>query len=127
MTKTRLPNWAAGAWLALVCLVSGCNDPGPDPAAKSNAAAAGSGSVTLSWEAPTSNTDGTPLVNLSGYTIYYGTNPAHLDQSIQINNVGVQTYVLDDLPSGTWYFAIMAVTNSGSESSLSNLVEGDIT
>lgn len=122
-----LPNWAVGAWLVLAILVSGCNDPGPGPAASSNAALASGKSVTLSWDAPTTNTDGTPLTNLAGYTIYYGTNPGHLDQSVQISNVGVQTYVLDDLPSGTWYFAIMAVTASGGESSLSNLVEGDIT
>jgi hypothetical protein len=127
LKKTGLPIWVAGACVALAFLASGCNDPGPDPAASTNNAATGSGSVTLSWEAPTTNTDGTPLTNLGGYTIYYGTSPSHLDQAIQIKSVGVQTYVIDDLASGNWYFAIMAVTTSGTESSLSNVVEGNIT
>ncbi|MFQ5610302.1 MAG: putative Ig domain-containing protein, partial [Woeseiaceae bacterium] len=30
------------------------------------------GSVTVSWTAPTLNADGTPLVDLAGYRIYYG-------------------------------------------------------
>jgi hypothetical protein len=107
-------------------LVSGCNDPGSASTASAKAASpasSGSGSATLSWEAPTTNTDGTPLTNLAGYCIYYGSDPANLDQSVQINSVGVQTYVLDNLASGTWYFAIMAVTSTGNESVLSNVVE----
>src|SRR5580698_8272340 len=31
------------------------------------------GSATLSWTVPTENTNGTPLTNLAGYHIYYGT------------------------------------------------------
>jgi hypothetical protein len=34
------------------------------------------GSATLSWAAPTENMDGTPLTNLAGYQIYYGTSAA---------------------------------------------------
>src|SRR5579862_2846097 len=30
------------------------------------------GTVTLSWDAPTENSNGTPLVNLGGYKVYYG-------------------------------------------------------
>jgi hypothetical protein len=108
-------------------LLSGCNDPGAGPA-PTNSATGGSatGSVTLSWEAPTSNTDGTPLTNLSGYRIYYGFSPTDLSQTVEINGVGIQTYVLDDLPSGTWYFAVMALDSSGDESELSNIVEKTI-
>ena len=31
------------------------------------------GSATLSWTAPTQNTDGSPPTNLAGYRIYWGT------------------------------------------------------
>jgi hypothetical protein len=34
----------------------------------------GVGQATLSWTAPDENTDGTPLINLAGYRIYYGTS-----------------------------------------------------
>ena len=30
------------------------------------------GSVTLSWHAPTTNTNGTPIDNIAGYMIEYG-------------------------------------------------------
>jgi Fibronectin type III domain len=77
--------------------------------------------ATLSWEAPTTNTDGTPLTDLAGYRIYYGSSPQELSHSVQINTVGLQTYVIDDLEPGTWYFAVRAVAADGSESPLSDV------
>jgi hypothetical protein len=129
LARNRLLNRAAGASLVLGLLLAGCNDPGAGTASPSAASGVGSGtgSVTLSWEAPTSNTDGTPLTNLAGYRIYYGSSPTDLSQSVQIGSVGIQTYVLDDLQSGTWYFAVMAETSSGNESALSNIVQKTIT
>lgn len=44
----------------------------------------GTGMATLSWAAPTTNTDGTPLTDLAGYTIEYGTSSGALDQSVTI-------------------------------------------
>ena len=110
-------------------LLSACNDPGPGtaPANSAPSGGSGSGSVTLSWEAPTSNTDGTALTDLAGYRIYYGSSPSDLSQTVEISSVGMQTYVLDDLPSGTWYFAVMALTRSGDESAPSNIVGKTIT
>jgi Fibronectin type III domain len=112
----------------LGALLSGCNDPGPGSASTNSApSGSGSGSVTLSWEAPTSNTNGTPITDLSGYRIYYGPSPSDLSQTVEITGVGIQTYVLDDLPSGTWYFAVMALSSSGNDSPLSNVVAETIT
>jgi Fibronectin type III domain len=125
---SRLLNRVAGAALVLVALLSGCNDPGSGAAsANSTPGGSGSGSVTLSWEAPTSNTNGSPLTDLSGYRIYYGASPTDLSQTVEITTVGIQTYVLDDLPSGTWYFAVIALSSSGNESGLSNIVVKTIT
>jgi hypothetical protein len=78
------------------------------------------GAATLSWTAPTQNTDGTALTNLAGYRIYYGTNANSLTQVVDITTVGVMTYQITSLSSGTWYFAIKAYNTSGSESYLSN-------
>jgi Fibronectin type III domain len=105
-------------------LVSACNDQGAAPL--SNAASSGarnaSSTATLSWEAPTANTNGSALTDLAGYRIYYGTSPTQMNDSVQIKTTGVQTYVIDNLAAGTWYFAIMAVTSAGTESGLSNVV-----
>jgi hypothetical protein len=77
--------------------------------------------VTLSWTPPTENTDGTPLTNLSGYKIYYGTSAAALTNSITVSTAGVSMHVVEDLTPATWYFAITAMTASGEESNFSNV------
>jgi hypothetical protein len=64
---------------------------------------------------------------LTGYRICYGSSPESLGHSVQIKTIGLQTYVIDDLQSGTWYFAVMAVAADGSESHLSNIVSKTIT
>jgi putative Ig domain-containing protein len=79
------------------------------------------GRATLSWTAPTENTDGSTLANLSGYRIRYGTSAGALTQTIVINNASVTTYVVEDLAPATWYFAVTAVNSTGSESAYSNV------
>jgi putative Ig domain-containing protein len=79
------------------------------------------GSVTLNWEAPTQNTDNSPLTNLAGYRITYGRSQTSLDQSINVTNAGLTTYVVPNLATGTWYFAMYAYTSTGAESDASNI------
>jgi hypothetical protein len=78
--------------------------------------------VTLSWSAPTQNEDGTTLSNLAGYTIHYGASREALNKSIPLNNPGIDRYVVDGLPAGTYYFGIRAFTSSGIQSTMSNVV-----
>jgi hypothetical protein len=80
------------------------------------------GAVTLSWSAPTENTDGSALTNLSGYNIYYGTSAYTMTSVVSVNAADAQSYVISDLSSGLWYFEITAVNLSGVESSPSGLV-----
>ena len=84
------------------------------------------GSATLSWDAPTTTTNGQALTDLSGYRIYYGSSEDTLSQTVQLSGVGVQTYVIDNLAQGTWYFAIKAITSAGIESPMSNVVSKTI-
>jgi len=77
------------------------------------------GQAILSWMPPTTRTDGTPLLNLSGYRIYYGSSPSSLTNFVDLNTAGVTNYVLDNLTAGTWYFAISAFDGAGLESALS--------
>lgn len=81
-----------------------------------------SGNATLSWEAPTSNTNGSALTDLAGYRIYYGASADDMKETVQISNVGLQTYVIENLEAGTWYFAVRALSSEGSESPLSDVV-----
>jgi hypothetical protein len=84
------------------------------------------GRATLSWTAPTENTDGSSLSNLSGYHIRYGTSASALTRTIVINNASVTTYVVEDLAPSMWFFAVTAVTSSGTESSHSNVASKQI-
>jgi Fibronectin type III domain len=107
----------------------GCNNTDDPTDADGDVAAAlptGSGTATLSWDAPTTTTEGMALTNLAGYRIYYGTERTDLTQTVQLSNVATQTYVIDDLGSGTWYFAVRAVTSTGVESALSDIVSKTI-
>lgn len=84
------------------------------------------GSVKLSWVAPTENTDGTPVSELAGYRIYYGTNPSELTESITIAGATATTYVVDGLAAGTYYFSVMAYTSTGLNSGLSSVADESI-
>jgi Putative Ig domain len=80
----------------------------------------------LSWTPPLANTDGSTLTDLSGYKVYYGTNPDALTQVITVANPGLTTYVIDGLPSGKWYFAMSSVAADGAESQRSSVVSTTI-
>ena len=96
------------------------------PAFAITVAQATTGSATLSWTPPTQNTDGSSLTNLAGFRIVYGTSSAALNQTIEIANPGLATYVVTGLNSGTWYFAVKAYSSAGGESELSNVASKTI-
>lgn len=76
--------------------------------------------ATLTWTAPTTNTDGSAVTNLAGYHIYYGTSPSSLTTVIDVGNPATTSYTVNNLSSGTWYFAVNAYTTGGVDSALSN-------
>jgi len=82
-------------------------------------------SVTLQWQPPTENTDGTPLTDLAGYRIYYGVDPANLSNDVQLPNPGLTTYVVEQLTPNTWYFAMTSLNSQGQESAFSSQLISD--
>lgn len=74
------------------------------------------GRATLSWQAPTTNTDNSPLTDLAGYQIVYGTSADELSRQVTLNSPGTTTHVIDGLTRGTWYFAVRAFSASGNAS-----------
>ena len=78
------------------------------------------GTVTLFWTTPTTRTDGTALMDLAGFNIYFGRMSGIYDYQIDINNPGVVAYVVENLASGSWYFSITAFDANGVESEQSN-------
>ena len=89
--------------------------------------------VELTWNAPTTNEDGSPLTDLGGYRIYYGVTtkgvserPSEFlyDKNIDVENV--LDYIIGPLPiqstTTTYYFSITAYDTQNNESKFSNEV-----
>jgi hypothetical protein len=86
----------------------------------------GEGSALLSWMPPTDNLDGTPLMDLAGYRIYWGTSAGDYPNSVTLTNPGVTSYVVDNLAPANWYFVMTAVSAKGIESSRSNMMTRNV-
>ncbi|MGD0505293.1 MAG: fibronectin type III domain-containing protein [Steroidobacteraceae bacterium] len=100
---------------AVTLILCGCAKAPPAlDSASTEADASGHGVATLSWTAPTRNSDASKITDLAGYYIYYGTSPHHLTQSIRVSNPATTTYSVGNLRSGTtYYFSVVAVTATG--------------
>ena len=81
-----------------------------------NAAPSTGGSATVSWTAPTVNIDGSPLTDLAGFTVTYGTSPTSMSQSAKVAGAGATSTTVSGLASGTWYFSVASYTNIGDQS-----------
>lgn len=78
-------------------------------------------SVSLTWDAPTTNTDATPLTDLAGYNIYYGTSTGVYGSPVDVGHT--RCAVISGLTVGTtYYFAATAYDISANESAYSNEV-----
>lgn len=79
------------------------------------------GTASLSWTAPTQNTDGSPLTNLAGYRVYEGCNSAPLTQIAETANTSyVRSNIPDDGRTCSW--AVSAFNTLNEESVKSNSV-----
>ena len=80
------------------------------------------GQIKLVWN-PLTGADGTPLTDVAGYKIYWGTSPGTYTNSVDVGNV--RTYTLDGLAEGQIYFiGITAYDTLHSQSAYSNEVVG---
>ena len=74
--------------------------------------------VSLAWNAPTTYEDGTPITDLAGFKVYYGTSSGVYSTVIDVQNV--TSYTTPTLAPGTYYFAVTCYDSCGSESVFSN-------
>jgi hypothetical protein len=102
----------------IVISVSDGKATAPLPAFSITVQAYSFGSATLTWLPPTENVDATALTNLAGYRIYWGQQSSSYTSSVVIMNPGVTAYVVENLGSGTHYFAAAAINASGVEGEL---------
>ncbi len=77
--------------------------------------------VTLTWLAPTENTDGTPYTDPKGFKIFYGMNQGGpYDNVIDLQDAAVTRHVISPLISGSWFFVATAYNLNNVESERSN-------
>ena len=96
----------------------------------------GDTTATLSWVAPTQNTDGTPLAKcaaatdtgpcLAKYRIVHGLSADVLSDTRDHNFPNATSATWTGLAAGTHFFGLKAVTGQGVESALSNVVSKTI-
>ena len=85
----------------------------------------GTASVTLAWDTPTRNADGSLLTDLAGYRIYYGTASGDYTETIAIRSAGVTSHVIDGLAPGRYYLAMTSVNSQDLESDKTPEIEID--
>ena len=105
-----------GTYDGIVISVSDGTDSAALPAFAISVLAAATGSVTVSWDAPTENSDGSPLTDLAGYKLHYGTSSGNYTTTIDLNDAGLTTYVIDNLAAGTYFIAATSINSAGVES-----------
>src|ERR1700690_405152 len=89
------------------------------PALVTSAAA---GTASLSWTRPTENTNGSPLTNLAGYVIRYGTSSTALNNKITVASARATGVEITNLSRGNWHFAVSAINTTNVESQFSAIV-----
>lgn len=98
--------------------------------------APGEGYAILSWEAPVTREDGSCLDDLAAYRVSYGLAPGTYDKtetvsvkdmsavdtgrSTECGKIQSYSYVVEDLGTASWYFAVQAVDSAGNVSDYSN-------
>ncbi|MGD0505294.1 MAG: putative Ig domain-containing protein [Steroidobacteraceae bacterium] len=83
-------------------------------------------SATLSWVKPSVNTNGSPLTNLAGYVIRYGSNAGSLTSQISVGSPNSTSAEIQNLTPGTWYFEIASINTASVESPFSSVASATI-
>jgi truncated hemoglobin YjbI len=80
------------------------------------------GTATVSWSEPTENTNGSPLTNLAGYAIRYGTSSTALNTEVSVTSAAATSVEIANLSPGNWYFEVAAINTANVESQFSAIV-----
>jgi hypothetical protein len=84
------------------------------------------GSASLIWTKPTQNTNGSPVTNLAGYVIRYGTSATALNTQISVGSANTTDLEIENLSPGNWYFKVAAINTANVESQFSSIVNKTI-
>ena len=78
---------------------------------------------TFSWDAPTTNEDGSLLTDLAGYTVYCSNTEAGIREETPLYDKNVNAYTVTNFAQNKFYYcAVKAHDYSGNYSDFSNTV-----
>ena len=80
------------------------------------------GSMTMSWTAPVTRADGSPmsLADIDGYRIYYGDSAGSYPNSVNVADGTAVTATVSNISSGTYYLVMSTYDVDGRESTYSS-------
>lgn len=113
--------------VSLAIILSGCGGGAGDSYSGNGSGGGGrgtgTGTATVSWVAPSSRLDGTPisLSEIGGYILYYGTSNTNLTNAVTISGSSTNQRQVSGLVSGTYYFQVSAYDQQGIEGPRSGL------
>ena len=113
-----------GTYSGITLAVSDGEDTASLPAFTITVASApATGSASLSWVAPTTKTDGSPLSlsEIAGFRIYHGTTSDNLTRLRDLSDGSATSYTVTGLESATHYFAVTDYDYNGNESGYSSI------
>jgi hypothetical protein len=77
------------------------------------------GSATVFWDVPTTNADGSPLTDLAGFRVRYGTASQNYTEELEVNDATTESLLIEDLAPATYFFVVTAFDRSENESAVS--------
>ena len=77
------------------------------------------GIISLNWQPPTRNVDGSTLTDLAGYRVYYGLSSRNYTGEHPVTDPSASSASVT-APAGTYYVAMTALDGDGNESAYSN-------
>ena len=82
------------------------------------------GSFSLSWTAPVTRQDGSPmsLAEIEGYRVYYGGTPGTYPNIVDINDSTASATTVSNVPVGDYYIVMTTYDSAGRESIQSGVV-----
>ena len=85
---------------------------------------AATGNMDLSWAAPVTRADGTPLslADIYGYRIYFGTSAGNYTESVEIADGTALSTTVTNIPVGTYHVVMSTYDIDGRESDYSSSV-----
>ncbi|WP_161974452.1 fibronectin type III domain-containing protein [Piscinibacter terrae] len=78
------------------------------------------GTMTVSWAAPTTSADGLRLGDLTGYRVYYGTTSGSYTAAVDVPSATTLSATINGLPTATYFVVVKAYDSSNNESSASS-------